>query len=381
MNSLVGKSTGIALLMAAALLAALFAMGVFGPAAVDAGVKGTPAPTAELSEIEPGAPDVTLTVTFEVNDDVDGAPTNDGGANGDDIRVTIEANLLATALAAGDEDQITVTQNGVNVGSVVINDAGIIVLGEPGTNGNPIIAEDELTTLVITGLTLGNSPDEYDITIAQEATGDSRVANVTVGPSVSDVSVALSDEDVSAENVEMELKFTPDTESTDATTGQVVIQIFETDYLLEGVDDQGDRTNDYAIGITVSAKQIDNTTDPTVVEASADSFVSAAVGPPAVGAHTVMTIHTFDEDKEVTVTIEGLTNRDTGRTVTVTFAQGNQSPAATDSVDVLAPVPTPEGVILSSYKADSAVKITINVQSRKPGSAEVVTSTSRCADS
>ena len=29
MNSLVGKSTGIALLMAAALLAALFAMGVF----------------------------------------------------------------------------------------------------------------------------------------------------------------------------------------------------------------------------------------------------------------------------------------------------------------------------------------------------------------
>ena len=30
MNSLVGKSTGIALLMAAALLAALFAMGVFG---------------------------------------------------------------------------------------------------------------------------------------------------------------------------------------------------------------------------------------------------------------------------------------------------------------------------------------------------------------
>ena len=36
MNSLVGKSTGIALLMAAAMLAALFAMGVFSATGVGA---------------------------------------------------------------------------------------------------------------------------------------------------------------------------------------------------------------------------------------------------------------------------------------------------------------------------------------------------------
>ena len=36
MNSIVGKSTGIALLMAAAMLAALFAMGVFSATGVSA---------------------------------------------------------------------------------------------------------------------------------------------------------------------------------------------------------------------------------------------------------------------------------------------------------------------------------------------------------
>ena len=40
MNLLVGKPTGIALLMAAALIAALFAMGVFAPAGVHAGFLG-----------------------------------------------------------------------------------------------------------------------------------------------------------------------------------------------------------------------------------------------------------------------------------------------------------------------------------------------------
>ena len=47
MNSLVGKSTGIALLMAAAMLAALFAMGVFSAGTV--GVQdAAPTATAEL---------------------------------------------------------------------------------------------------------------------------------------------------------------------------------------------------------------------------------------------------------------------------------------------------------------------------------------------
>ena len=51
MNTLTGKSVGIALLLAAGLLAALFAMGVFSASGVGAAVEdeaSSKAPTAEL---------------------------------------------------------------------------------------------------------------------------------------------------------------------------------------------------------------------------------------------------------------------------------------------------------------------------------------------
>ena len=52
MNTLTGKSSGIALLLAAALIAALFAMGVFAPVAVEAGIKGgSEKPMVELTTI------------------------------------------------------------------------------------------------------------------------------------------------------------------------------------------------------------------------------------------------------------------------------------------------------------------------------------------
>ena len=57
MNSIVGKSTGIALLMAAALIAALFAMGVFSASGVNAGVVGTP--TGADGGIESIVPEAT----------------------------------------------------------------------------------------------------------------------------------------------------------------------------------------------------------------------------------------------------------------------------------------------------------------------------------
>ena len=78
MNSIVGKSTGIALLMAAALLAALFAMGVFSATGVHAGVVGGGAkPTVELSTYVPDTNDVTLTAYFTVNEHVDGDPNRE----------------------------------------------------------------------------------------------------------------------------------------------------------------------------------------------------------------------------------------------------------------------------------------------------------------
>ena len=67
MNTQVGKSIGIALLLAAGLLAALFAMGVFSANGVLAAVKADPAPTVTLSDTVAEAIDVTMTVTFQID--------------------------------------------------------------------------------------------------------------------------------------------------------------------------------------------------------------------------------------------------------------------------------------------------------------------------
>ena len=78
MNIHIGKSAGIALLMAAALLAALFAMGVFSPVGVKADIVTTTGntPTVELSTSDPEA-DVEITIKFRVDDDIDGTPENE----------------------------------------------------------------------------------------------------------------------------------------------------------------------------------------------------------------------------------------------------------------------------------------------------------------
>ena len=77
MNTLTGKSVGIALLMAAALLAALFAMGVFAPAGVDALVKsGSKEVKITLSDSAPDAKGVEMTITFELDEGINAATQN-----------------------------------------------------------------------------------------------------------------------------------------------------------------------------------------------------------------------------------------------------------------------------------------------------------------
>ena len=128
MNIQVGKSAGIALLLAAALLAALFAMGVFAPAGVKAGVYGGDrAPTVTLLD-KNGSPvthsttaanlvDGTLAVEFTVSDTVDGmAP--DGTFTSDSVKITVPASLFATTGSGVDTDMITVMQGTQKVGKV-----------------------------------------------------------------------------------------------------------------------------------------------------------------------------------------------------------------------------------------------------------------------
>ena len=172
MNSIVGKSTGIALLMAAALLAALFAMGVFS-AGVPVGAHectvgtndmGTPIPhndnadspvdcaanghteahtgiikdaSVTLSNTASAATGVTMTIEFSV--------AVGSGEAGRDITVTIPAGV--TGYSVEDDDDVSVTQGGADVVSTGTNT--IVIDGDAAGNYDA----DDPIVVKITGLT------------------------------------------------------------------------------------------------------------------------------------------------------------------------------------------------------------------------------------
>ena len=160
MNSIVGKSTGIALLLAAGLLAALFAMGVFSATSVGAHVNSgdDDKPTVELSTYAPGAKDVTMTVTFGVN--VDASATADTasvvtwdtgfGAVTPPVAVVSEGVTLPEAIKAAG---FSATQDGAEVGSIVVVATAVTVNFDATTGASNIVAADGLVTVVIPGLT------------------------------------------------------------------------------------------------------------------------------------------------------------------------------------------------------------------------------------
>ena len=145
MNSLVGKFTGIALLLAAGLLAALFAMGVFSATGVSALVvpaddpttKAKENPRVEFSSRLPEDTGVTLTARFQV--DADGA--GDTPAGDDAIEITLPSFLTLLA----NTDQVTVKQiepvadgNAViSVGQVESASGTDIVIDPDGTPAIP----------------------------------------------------------------------------------------------------------------------------------------------------------------------------------------------------------------------------------------------------
>ena len=149
MNSLVGKSTGIALLMAAALLAALFSMGVFSASGVSAEVKE--GATVSVSNSLPAATGVTMTVTFQVDEAV---ADNAGG-----ITVT-----LPTGFTFGGDSEQSATQDGKDVRNVTQQDQTVTIEFEAdasGANDDEVnAAADEDIVLTITDLT---NPDQAEL--------------------------------------------------------------------------------------------------------------------------------------------------------------------------------------------------------------------------
>ena len=370
MNTRLGKSFGLAFVVAVGILAVMFAMGTFGTQKAGADVKvGTLKPTYTLQNAEgeetrkPATTDLTLKVMFQVTAEVAASSSNVTLV----LPTSLEGDATATDTAFDFSKHVKVMQGGSAVGSVSTPTGTVLEQGASGTvviaaateDGVSNVMPNVLTTVEISNLTIdenaGTTAQSLSIKQPSDQTDADTTMSVTFGPTVSDVSVDLSNKMISAEGVKMTLKFTPDTVSTADNAGQVVIQIFEDAYVLKNA-----AADDYAEGITVSAKQTDNTTDPLVVTASNTSFVAVTgTGDDAVGAHTVITVHTFDADEEVTVTVAGLTNKDTARTVKVTFAQGNQSPAASDTVEVVAPQPVTGSVKSSKTTADTATRLTI----------------------
>ncbi len=128
MNTQVGKSVGFALLMAAGLLAALFAMGVFSANGVGAAVVDTAGNTTiDLSTPDPEA-EVEITIKFRVNDDIDGTPVNEN------VRITLPVGSAANQFKLQDEETVptvTVMQQGVARGKATVeaSSPGVITIG------------------------------------------------------------------------------------------------------------------------------------------------------------------------------------------------------------------------------------------------------------
>ena len=207
MNSIAGKSTGIALLMAAALLAALFSMGVFSATGVGAEVSDDPAPTVKVDKEGVGATNVTMTIMFEVDldvvvDDNDTGSVNEAALS--EIVVTLPDGFTGVAQASnraaiddthgnnGTKVQVdgkdaedfvpAQTQAGTHGGTVTINNS-------PATAGVPAqITDGDKVTVVVAGLT--NPPNatlatdgEYQVSVIQgpaSATNIAKTASFTL---------------------------------------------------------------------------------------------------------------------------------------------------------------------------------------------------------
>ena len=359
MNIQVGKSVGFALLMAAGMLAILFAFGVFAPVGVDAGVKGgANPPKVTLDKSEPEDEDVTMTITFEVNDDVDDAPANDS------VGIVIPNGTAASefTLATGfSASNVTVMQDGVSVGKVAVDatdgDDRIIVIN-PADSGGRNLAKDKTVTVTVTGLTNPTDAARVAINVGQQDSptdaafldydSDPDVANAQSAyvsvfdpeDAVSGLSAALDNDEAGAEDVTLTIKF------TSSSTNDVTITL-PTEYdVMDG--------NTAATGITIAATG-GSTATPVDGDDDGDTI---AVTPGAADAEVVVTI---GADLTQDPPTGGFTNPDASATYEVGFAQGVY-PDATTSFSVIKPAPAD----LSTDKAGADVVVTITANAGAP---------------
>ncbi len=382
--------------MAAALIAALFAMGVFAPQGAGAAVKGgSVKPTVEYSSHAPGADPVTLEATFQINDEIDAAGGND------DVVVALPASIAGNSNFDADDD-ISLTQGGMDVGSVTHADNGggadtitISVPASDSSNGN--VMRDMPIMLVVTNLMIPSTVTATNevTTILQNVAGTAESAvdgttsfamayyrSVTSG-------MATVNNGVAGRPVTLRLRFAADAGSTftdsdadgafnvatEAADGTAVTITLPAQYDL---DSDGPYTVNGCDDRLASCTETDDTGTDTGGTVSATSPSSVKTW-----ANTNTTILVTDFTKAVaeggiTVTVTGVTNPSTSIALPVKFWQGTgpkgeaesaTNPALSDTVDVtdamqVAVDVTGEGFGLSDSKANAeGVTLTLGFES------------------
>ena len=314
--------------MAAGLLAILFAFGVFAPAGVDAGVKGTPPVKAELSSNEPEAEDVVLTITFELSGGgVDGSPA------GDNLVITVPNEIVPT-LPAADSGKISITQGGPSVGSIVSVVDEVITFGQPDSGeAADVIAGNVLTTVIIKDLTLADEADSQNVSVAHE--GETGTDAISVNPSVTVATAKLVDADDTdglgpydaGAAVSLVLSFETNTDAGGATDAASVVTIV--------IDDQYDVDLVTIAGDGTITETADDQVDTNRVSVTSGGAMIAPAVAEVDGANAnALTAHSFTEDTEIEITITGLTNPTSSDSLTFQFKQGNVPADATGTENV-----------------------------------------------
>ena len=345
MNTQTGKSVGIALLLAAGLLAVLFAFGVFSPGGAQAGVKGSPATEVELSTYKPGAENVMLTATFQVNDEVDG--TTFSGTGTDNIVIA-----LPSVMTDLDFDNIRVLQGGVEVGGVMVKalasgdditagtaitittpnamdqrtgGAAESIVREKDTDNGNVLANTDIT-LIVTGLGIPLTADTGEFTVYQApqtaapSAGAAGHVAITFAASVTSASASLNKRMADDEDVTLTLSFQTDTHSTDAANNPVTI------VLPKGYDlatDDGIPTGETAPAnavIAVDAGYMNASDTDSKISVSPSSVVVTTTTtdnpgntPDPIEEAETLTVSGFGtatSNPRITITISGLTNPD-----------------------------------------------------------------------
>ena len=329
MNSMIGKSTGIALLMAAALLAVLFAMGVFSATGVGADVLGgTQKPTVSPTTFEPGEDDVELTVTFQITEAI-----ADAGGEDQDVAVTLpSAFVFPTDF---DDSTIVAMQGKTEVGEVT-RSGQVITIGvdESATDANPNVQAGTVI-LTIPGLNTAaaivdlTSPATRTVTVDQEgdtsATSADAVEVYASDDALTGLLATVSDSLPGATGVTLTLTFSTAEGQADAVTITL-----PPEYDVEN-------TGGPVTGITIaSAADGGSPTDITPTLEDLDTGDTVVIAANNIEADTEYTI-TIGADLDATpMPTGGFTNPDAGA-FEVSFSQVALVPAGKAFFDVNTP--------------------------------------------